>query len=264
MALRFNKTHFLALVVIVPIGSALACSSPAEVASLFASPTPTPTATFTPTPTPTHTPTPTLTSTPTNTSTPSPTPTPAPSIDDAALELDDLPQGFAQVSEDEQRRMGFSVEALSAAFRQNFPGTEAEAHGFRVFIRTDPKTKTVEFVMSFTFYPLTTLEQASFDLVMMNPKSLAQAFISGLGDQVEKITVLENASGLGDNSAGVTGVAKSANMPDLRINIVMVHRQEVVEFVMHMLNADGQPIADPVALAAILDERVEALLEVLP
>ena len=241
---------------------ALACNGQA-VAGLFATPTYTPTATYTPSPTPTNTSTPT----PTNTATPTPTftPTPASSIDDVTLRLDDLPKGFGEVSKEEQARFGFSAESLSAGFRETLPN--AEARGFNVFVRSDPQSSTVEFIICFVLYPLSALEQASFDLAFDDPLTLADTFATGMGavgGVVQDTNVIEGADNLGDKSVGITILTQSDTGPGFRFNLVLVRRGSLMPVVMHMFNDNGAPVADAVALAQILDERATAVLLTLP
>lgn len=236
----------------------LACSLPQQVASLVQTPTLTPTATYTPTPT--LTPTATLTPTPTNTPTAIPTSTPSATptavVDAVFLTVDDLPDGFEAMAKRDLERMGLTEELLAGRLSTGF--AEAKPHSFTAFVKSDGKN--VEFVVAFLAYPLTSFEKASLDMAFANPEQFVKSLAGAVGADASDVTVLPGANEIGESSAGFSTKFAALFGQPMRMNVVMVRRKNVIEFVMVMYGDGTKPTANVIDLAEMLDERLAAVL----
>ena len=114
----------------------------------------------------------------------------------ATLRLADLPAGFTPISYAE---MGVDLSILSS----QFGGNKSDWFGFA----NTGSPSTFCFIFGLNMYPLTTLQQVSFDSDMIvyqvNPAKAIQDFESGFGSTFTSYEILTSLSKIGDKSLGL-------------------------------------------------------------
>lgn len=115
----------------------------------------------------------------------------------ARLQVEDLPDGFRELSEQELLDLGLS----SSQFLDSFGGmlSKAEAQNFAAFINTDG---SFEVIVSVLLAPLTTLEGAAVDLYLRDPQRLSGDFATAVG--AVDLQFVESEATLGNTSGSAT------------------------------------------------------------
>ena len=188
-------------------------------------------------------PTPTLTTPSTITPTITPTVTFISELDlsEASLSLEDLPDGFMEMSPAE---LGLTKEDLS--------GDDFTVEDLFVFFGADP----LEIIIGFTTILPTQLDQVGFDVGLAQPEFLMESLVGGMGatdilDQKE----LVHLNDIGDASAGLTVVA---DMDGIHMRMDMaVFRRDTVGVVIFVMYIDGDvPVLTIEEVATKLDDRI--------
>lgn len=242
--MKTTKTYLLAALLIIMLISACG-PSPAEQAGtatqLAANNNATqtalaPTATSTETPTPTATSTPTETATPTLTptpeNTPTITPTPAPAWWDAVLVLEDVPEGFTPMSEDE----------ISAMVNNSLQG--AIGFGFVDELKSQVIMGVYEPVPS-------RAEQLMYDQILTESTGIVATSMGA----TETPVAIFGMEDIGDSSCAVTFLIDGGGF-DLRVDLTLFRRGEVL-VTLYTFYPDGDtPVFSAVDLARLLDQRI--------
>lgn len=202
----------------------------AEIYTTQTAQAPTVTPTFTPSPTATTTPT--VTPTPTHTPTSPPTPTPTPRWLDAGLDLEDFPEGFLAMSEQELMFLKQNLPPNSIAFGFSDDANYQAVMGYLVS------------------YP-TRAEQIAFDGILPDILDLF-ATTYGATTTPEAITGLDD---LGESRAASTFVAGTGDTVSRWENILF-RRDEVGVFLFVVYLDGNEPIVPTDNLAHLLDERL--------
>lgn len=169
----------------------------------------------------------------------------------ARLQVEDLPSGFRELTEEELQSLGLS----SSQFTQAFNGmlSSAQAQNFAAFINTG---SSFEVIVSVLMAPVTTLEGATIDLLMQNPDRLADELTadSGLSD----FTIDESATLIGNSSTSAT-----FSMPDsaleMKGNITVSRRGKALQIALQFHPAGVQPAINAHTVAEIVDAKLAAL-----
>jgi hypothetical protein len=232
------KTYLLASLLIIMLASACGPSAieqagTATQAAANSNATQTalaPTATPTKTPTPTATSTPTATATPINT--PTITPTPAPAWRDAVLVLEDLPEGFTPMAEDE----------ISAMEQYSVQG--AIGFGFIEEVKTQ--------VIMGVYEPLPSrADQITFDKILPDT-AVILATSTGASNTPVAITGMDD---IGDSCYAVTFLIDGGGF-DMRVDMTLFRRGEVA-VTLYTFYPDGdQPVFTAAEFARLLDQRI--------
>jgi len=165
------------------------------------------------------------------------------------LKESDFPDGFVQLTDQELEDMGMTADSLASSFEGTF--SNAEPENFTAFLNSDPES--FEIVLSMLFYPISRVEQASFDLELADPETAAENFASGLGSDSE---ILAGSDSFGDSSIGFTFVEDSSGDAGLRGDMVIVRRGDAVILTMAMYLDGSTPSADILDVTSILDNRL--------
>lgn len=195
-----------------------------------------PTATPTKTPSPTATSTPTATATPTLTptpiNTPTMTPTPVPAWWDAVLVLEDLPEGFTPMAEDE----------ISAMEQNSLQG--AIGFGFIDELMTQ--------VIMGVYEPLPSrAEQITFDKILPDTAEML-ANSTGATDTPVAITGMDD---IGDARSALTFLIAGGGF-DMRVDLTLFRRGDVA-VTLYTFYPDGdEPALSAGELAGLLDQRI--------
>lgn len=170
---------------------------------------------------------------------------------DIAIMVEDLPKGFTELSEDDLAQLQISPESLEESMGTAL--SKATAQNFRAYLNADPKN--FEVVLSVLFYPLTTLEKASFDIGLQNPENFLKGFSKGAGDNLTEPEVMADAEGIGDASLGILTSIPSEALA-LKMQIVIVRRDTIISMNMIMYQDTAEPVISAIELAKILDKKV--------
>jgi hypothetical protein len=184
-----------------------------------------------------------------------------PDLTRAALELPDLPDGFAETAD------LFTIRGLVAELLARAEG--AQAHQHRVFA----DTAGTEVVESLLVGPLTAEGQGEFDTWFADPPQM----VAIVADAVPPFgfsgtwAVLDTA-GLGDSSfacwitateaevrAKAAAATRQAGTPT-RLEVALARRGPYLLVVAATHDGTGEPAADAVALARLLDRRLAGAL----
>ncbi|NIS81557.1 MAG: hypothetical protein GTO14_15445 [Anaerolineales bacterium] len=196
-------------------------------------------------PPPTDTPLPTDTPTPLPTDTPTAAPV-EPSevaLDFSSMELveSDLPPGFDELPVEE---LGLTAESMSTE--------DFTIQALFAFWQLDP----FEMVMGF-LQQLSMIDQFGFDIAVQNSEELLDAFLEGLGaETVQERKELPPLEGVGDSSAGFTVVTDVEGIGIMRIDFMILRRENVGAYVFIMYLEENAPSIEIGEIAAVLDQRI--------
>lgn len=169
----------------------------------------------------------------------------------ARLQLDDLPDGFRELTEQELQDLGLSSSQFTSAF--NGMLSKATPENFAAFINTGGG---FEVIVSVLVAPLTSLETAGVDLYLRDPSRLAGDFASSAG--VSNLAVDQNAASVGDSSASAT-----FSLPDspLEMNgaLTASRHDEVLQVALLFYAAGTQPALASDQVAEIVDAKLAKL-----
>lgn len=169
----------------------------------------------------------------------------------ARLQLDDLPDGFRELTEQELQDLGLS----SSQFTSSFNGmlSKGKPENFAAFINTGG---SFEVIVSVLVAPLTSLETAAVDLYLRDPSRLAGDFASSAG--VSNLTIDQNAASVGDSSSSAT-----FSLPDspLEMNgaLTASRHDEVLQIALLFYAAGTQPALASYQVADIVDAKLAKL-----
>ena len=186
-------------------------------------------------------------------------PTPVPDvvqwkdISSVYLRLDDLPSGYYQLTEQDLVDMGMSDAEMAADFTEGL--SLATLVNTKAYLNETDET-VYELVYSTVVYPLTYLEQASFDIDVLDEDALTASFSENFGNPA---TILPGANTFGNKSIGLQFVDESEGYP-LRGQFIMARRGPAVSLVMVIYLADLPPVS-AADLTRILDGRLQAALQ---
>ena len=163
-------------------------------------------------------------------------------ITKAALTLEDVPQGFVQLSADQLNAMNLTQESVSESFASSFK--DAKLASFNVFTNQDSVNPAM--VFSLVFYPLSQDEINKWSDDLKNPATLSETIGAGLGAD---ITLDDQFSQIGDGSAGFKTNAQGYNL-----GLVMARRSNAAFLIMTM--AAQIDAVDTLAIAKKMDARM--------
>jgi len=167
----------------------------------------------------------------------------------ATLKLTDLPAGFQELDAVSQAQIGLTPENLAKSFQNAF--RQAAVVSMSAFL--NPSPQTFEVVLSLVFYPLTQLEQASFDLELSDPAKAIAAFGQGFSGKAEP---LAGADKYGNASIGMTFTTVSGALT-LRGDMVIMRRESAAMLIMVMYSNGSKPPISAQTLCPVLDGRVK-------
>lgn len=186
---------------------------------------------------------PTVTPTPTSTPTATPTPTPGPEagIFDVVLQIDDLPDGFDELSAADMAQVNAQLEDL--------PYEHSTIFAFQG--RT-----SVEILYGMVFYFDTVSDRNEFDLSLSFLTSvLAETMGSLMTANEEGSADLLEVDELGDIASGHTILAENGTQ-DIRISTIAFRRGRVGVILFYIHMEPGNLLDDPLSAAAIMDQRI--------
>jgi hypothetical protein len=205
--------------------------------------TPTPTSTSTPTASPTLTPT--QTRTPTPTSTPTLTPAPKPDMSAAVLSLDDLPEGFEEVSPSE---LGINLEDLATE------GLQPE-HLF-MFIKPEP----LQLVFGVNLLLASGSQRVLFDVGISQPDIVLPEIVRTVdAENVRGERALTDLEDIGDTRLGMTMVATMEGIP-FQVDILVLRRGSIGAYLYSMVIEGQKPNISLHDLGVRLDEHMKETL----
>jgi len=244
--MKKNRTRILIAALVVAL-VAMSCDLPFGLGNILGgNPTPTAESIAAPTKAPTQAPAPTE------------VPTLEPTAEESGVTSDlssvvlkesDFTDGFVQLSDEELDSMGMTADSMASSFEGTF--ADAKPQNFSAFMEAE----NFELAISMVFYPISKVEQSSFDLELADPESAAENFSSGLGSDSG---VLEGSDKFGDSSIGFTFVEDSDESASLRGDMVIVRRGDAVILTMIMYMDGATPAVDVLTITDILDQRLAA------
>jgi hypothetical protein len=171
----------------------------------------------------------------------------------AALTLQDLPEGYQQLSDEDLADFGFAREK----FTGNFKGmlSKAETQNFTAFIKSGPSG--YEIILSTVLAPLSAVERIALDLYLSNPEQFAQDFAQDA--ESREVEVLAGSDAVGEKSAGITFLTQ-ANGRDLRSDTVISRRGEAIQAAIVLYPDGSQPETAAADVAQIVDQKISAAL----
>lgn len=169
----------------------------------------------------------------------------------ARLQVDDLPDGFRELTEQELQDLGLSSTQFTSAFAGML--TNAKPENFAAFIST---SGSFEVVVSMLMAPLTSLEGAAIDLYLRDPLHFADDFASAAG--ATDLMLDEGALPVGDSSSSVT-----FSLPDYPFNlnggITASRNAKVLQIALLFYPGSSKPILTSSDIAAIVDAKLTGL-----
>lgn len=182
--------------------------------------------------------------------------TPLPDLSAATLTQADMPPDLTQMLESELEAMGINEETLA---RSMSSFTQARPDNLAAFANYDVDNLQVAF--SCLIYPLTPMEQASFDLSLRNPELALATFGGALaqGGATTEPRLIPGMDRLGDQSIGITTDISVQDIA-LKLDLGLIRRGAVVEIVMIFYLAENEPSITVQEMARILDSRVATAL----
>ncbi|MHB1120383.1 MAG: hypothetical protein ACYC11_10025 [Bellilinea sp.] len=169
----------------------------------------------------------------------------------ARLQVDDLPDGFRELTEQELQDLGLSSSQFTSAFAGML--TNAKPENFAAFIST---SGSFEVVVSMLMAPLTSLEGAAIDLYLRDPLRFADDFAAAAG--ASDLMLDEGALPVGDSSSSVT-----FSLPDYPLDLnggITASRNEKVLQIALLFYPDGsKPVLTSSDVAAIVDAKLTGL-----
>jgi hypothetical protein len=223
-------------------------------------PTTVPTATATASPVPIATDTPTTVPSATATFTPLPTATQTATPDiyaNAALSLDDLPDGFSQLSDADLTRLQLSPADLQADIGKAY--TEGTVHNVTGF--TASGASDIQIVSGFCFYELGDLDLNVLDTALHNPDLVVKEFANAatLPEGAKAVSkVLTGLGQLGNSRLAVDILLTQPAGVPVREDVTIVRRARLAEYVFSIYLNGKRPLIDYVKLAKLLDGHVLA------
>ena len=185
----------------------------------------------------------------------------AANLSSVSLRLEDLPAEFKQMSQDELQALGFRMEVIATGYNRNFTGAQVNGYtAYRTNLNfTDAATDPVKFTMveSYIVSPLDEADIGRVDLLMQDPKTIAEFFSSAKTGA--PIKVLDDLPAIGERSIGLeTELAGDWGLPT-RFDMQVVNaRIQNAWLIIHVYYAkDQQPLVNIRDLASILGSRIE-------
>lgn len=169
-----------------------------------------------------------------------------------AIGLADLPKGFSELDATSQKQIGVTQDTVAGMFQGSF--SEAKPTNFFSFLNANPDT--YQFVLGTLFTPLTESEVVAFDNLLDDPAKAMQSFTAGMGGKAD---ILQGANTLGEKSIGFTFTTDVDTMT-LRGDMILARRKGVVILVLSMYQDGTQPPTQAIALATVLDNRLQEAL----
>jgi hypothetical protein len=194
--------------------------------------------------------TPALAAAHTATNTPIPSPTPSPvTVDfwDMLLSLDDLPEGFEQMSVSDSDILDQDLGGDRWATRSAFMFFEPIAY---------------QFVIGLTQFLPERMDEIQFDAAANRPEFMLELVIESLGlSGIQEQDVLSGMDGIGDTSTGVTIAYEGTGggFP-LRLDVVAFRRGSVGAYVMVTYVLGEEPVIGCGQVARLFDERITDVL----
>ena len=184
-----------------------------------------------------------------------PTATPVPDLSGARLRLEDLPPGFAQLTDQEMAEYGLREQDIMAGWADSV----SEAQVLNVTSFWLLYAGKVEIVASYLLYPLTPLEQGFLDREITSGK-LSEELSAGVGDtDTNPPGIISEMGQFGDASVGLTFADRNPeSQVPVRVSVALVRHGPVLEAVA-IYYADGTlPTISLYMVTLQLDKRVAA------
>jgi hypothetical protein len=196
---------------------------------------------------------------PTNTPLP-PTPTISPydvikDLSGVELVLEDFPDGFKRMSSADMEKMSMTPEQIATGLTNGL--SKARANNPTGYMRQEGKQ--IDVVLSMVVYPLTMLEESSFDVDLTEPEKIMNQFVSSLGSEG---AILDGSQEIGDKSIGFgfkVTPKKSTDMPS-RGQFMFSRRGNAVTMIFIMYFNSDDPAIQVTDLARKLDVRLAEAL----
>ena len=166
-----------------------------------------------------------------------------PDLSDAIITLQDLPQGFTEVS---PSTFGTSKEMLSYG--------EFKVENLFTFMNNQP----FQLIMGYNALLPTQFEKTSFDVALNNPDFMMDMFISEMGEaEILERKELTYLNDIGDTSAGFTIAFNIKDSPKpFRLDLTMFRRDIVGACIFSMYFDDETPTTSIDEIVSIFDNRI--------
>jgi hypothetical protein len=182
-----------------------------------------------------------------------------------SLRLEDLPPEFKQIPQDELLALGFRMEDIATGYSRNFTGTQVTGYtAYRTNLNfTDAATDPAKFTMveSYIVSPLDKADISRVDLLMQDPKTVAEFFSSTkVGAPIK---IFADLPAIGESSLGLeTELAADWGLPT-RFDLQVINaRRQNAWLIIHVYYAKGQqPLVNIGDLASVLDNRIKTAYE---
>lgn len=169
----------------------------------------------------------------------------------ARLQVDDLPDGYRELTEQELQDLGLSSSQFTTAFAGML--TNAKPENFAAFISTSGR---FEVVVSMLMAPLTSLEGAAIDLYLRDPMRFADDFASAAG--ASDLMLDESALPVGDSSSSVTFSLPDYPL-DLNGGVTASRNAKVLQIALLFYPGGSKPVLTSSDVAAIVDAKLSGL-----
>lgn len=177
---------------------------------------------------------------------------PAPTVEidlsSAVLTLDDLPAGFQTLDEADLNSMGFSKESILKGFTDIL--SKATAQNFVAFLNP---TQT-QIIVSSVIYPLTFLEEKSFDILLSSPDKLSSLIPDSAG--AKNLQAIQGLENIGDKAGGFS-FTTSTDQVLWMSDILLVRRNAAIALTYTLSPAGVQPSISVIQLATLLDTKID-------